>query len=318
MVDQASRAGRGGAGGIVVHVPAFEQAAVMAALAAAFPDRAVTAWPEAPAGAEALVCFRPPPGAFARLPSLRLVHASGAGVDHILAAPDLPPGLPVLRVVDAGPVMAMTRHVVHAALHIAGRHAEYAAAQRAGQWRRLRPEPLPRVAVLGLGAMGAAAARALAGLGFAVTGWSRAPRAIEDVACQAGAAALDGVLDGAGLLVVLLPMTPATRGLIGAREMARLAAGAGLVAAGRGGQVVEADLLAALDQGRVGAAHLDVFGTEPLPPGHPFWSHPRVTLTPHIASPPDAAALARSLAAAFAALEAGAPLAGIADRQAGY
>jgi glyoxylate/hydroxypyruvate reductase A len=305
----------------VVHVPAFEQPAVLAALRAAFPARDVVAWDAAPGDAreeaEVLVCFRPPEAAFAKLTRLRLVHSSGAGVDLILRAPGLP-DVPVMRVRDDRPARTMARHVVHAVLHLLGRHDDYAAQQREGTWRRLPPVGELPVGVLGLGDMGIAAARALAGLGLPVTGWSRTPRDIPGIACRAGMAELDAVLEAARILVVLLPLTPETRGLLDARRLALLPRGAALVAAGRGGQVVEADLIAALDSGHLAAAHLDVFEAEPLPTGHPLWAHPRVTITPHIASPPDAEALARSVVAALAALDRGEMPAGAADRSRGY
>jgi len=311
----ADRAG-GITGSIVVHVPGFE-AGLFAALRDVFPDRTITTWNEAPEDAEVLVCFRPPEGVFARLGKLRLVHASGAGVDHILRVPDLP-DIPVMRVRDDGPTRAMARHVAHAVLHIIGRHADYGALQRQAVWRRLPPAEEAPIAILGLGGMGIASARALAALGLPVIGWSRSPRDIPGIDCRAGTEALDDVLAEARILVVLLPLTPETRGLIDARRLAQLPPGAGIVAAGRGGQVVEADLIAALDSGHIAAAHLDVFETEPLPADHPLWSHPKVVVTPHIASPPDARALARSLAAAIAAIERGEIPDGAADRARGY
>jgi glyoxylate/hydroxypyruvate reductase A len=319
MTGDGSGAGRGVAGGIVVAVPGFEQERLLGALRAAFPDREVAPWPEVQdkAGAEVLVCFRPPSGIFAALPGLRLVHASGAGVDSILRAPDLPE-VPVLRVVDPRPARAMARHVVYAVLHLLGHHHDYAAQQRQEAWRRHPPRGEVPVAVLGLGEMGRVAAEALAQLGLKVTGWSRSPRDIPGIACRHGEAALDAVLAGAEIAVVLLPLTPETTGLIDARRMALMPKGAAIVAAGRGGQVVEADLLAALDAGHLSGAHLDVFEKEPLPAGHPLWSHPRVTMTPHIASPPDPQAVARSVRQALAALESGAPLVGVTERARGY
>jgi len=305
---------------IVLAVPGFEAANVATAMRATFPHRPILSWPEHDAEAEVLVAFRPPPGIFVALPSLRLVHASGAGVDHILRAPGLPADLPVCRVIDPAPALAMARHVVHAVLHILGNHARYAEQQREAQWMRLPPRALPasRVAVLGLGSMGQAAAQALAALGLPVTGWSRTQRDLPGIPTAHGMAALDGVLASADVAVVLLPMTAETEGLLDARRLALMPPGAAIVAAGRGNQVVEADLLAALDAGHLSAAHCDVFATEPLPASSPLWRHPRITITPHIASPPDSAALARSVAAALAALDAGETPPGLADRARGY
>lgn len=303
---------------IALAVPAFEIEVLSAALRAEMPARRVLVWPESDAASEALVTYRPPPGIFAALPRLRIAHASGAGVDHILRAPDLPPDLPVCRVVDAGPALAMARHVAHAVLRFLGQHEAYAASQRDGAWKRLRPLARSRVTILGMGEMGQAAARALLALGLPVTGWSRTAREVPGIACRHGLAALPGVLAAADVLVVLLPMTPETAGLIDAARLAILPRGAAVVAAGRGGQVVEADLVAALDAGHLAWAFLDVFSTEPLPAESPLWRHPRLTITPHVASPPDPAATARSLAAALDALDRGEAPRGLADRARGY
>ncbi len=305
---------------IVLAVPGFEAANVAAAMRAAFPHRPILSWPEHDGDAEALVAFRPPPGIFAALTKLRLVHASGAGVDHILRAPGLPADVPVCRVIDPAPALAMARHVVHAVLHILGNHTRYAEQQRDAQWKRLPPRALPasRVAVLGMGSMGQAAARALAALGLPVTGWSRTPRDLQGIPAAHGLDALDGVLAAADVAVVLLPMTAETDRLLDARRLALMPPGAAIVAAGRGNQVVEADLVSALDAGHLSAAHCDVFAQEPLPADSPLWHHPRITITPHIASPPDAAALARSVAAALAALDRAETPPGLADRARGY
>jgi phosphoglycerate dehydrogenase-like enzyme len=305
---------------IVVAVPGFEQAPLGNAIRAAFPDRRILDWPDHDAEAEALVVFRPPPGIFTALPNLRLVHASGAGVNDIFAAPDLPAGIPVCRVIDDSPALGMARHVTHAVLRILGHHDAYLASQREGQWKRLRPRAISasRVGILGMGSMGQAAARALATLGLPVHGWSRGPKQVPGIEVAHGMAALPGVLARSDVLVVLLPLTPETTGLLDAARLAMLPQGAAVVAAGRGGQVVEADLVASLDSGHLSCAHSDVFVREPLPAESPLWRHPRLTITPHIASPPDSEATARSLVAALAALDRGEPPPGLADRARGY
>lgn len=305
---------------IVLAVGGFEQQPLGEALRAQFPARQVLDWPAHDPAAEALVAYRPPAGIFTALPRLRLVHASGAGVDHILRAPDLPAGLPVCRTIDDAPALGMARHVTHAVLRILGQHTAYDAAQREGAWRRLPPRPLAasRVLILGMGSMGQATARALLALGLPVRGWGRNPRTVPGVPVTHGLAALPAALAGADVLVVLLPLTPETDGLIDAARIALLPRGAAIVAAGRGGQVEEAALCAALDSGQLIAAHCDVFVQEPLPADSPLWQQPGLMLTPHIASPPDPAATARSLAAALAALDRGEAPGGLADRARGY
>jgi glyoxylate/hydroxypyruvate reductase A len=168
-----------------------------------------------------------------------------------------------------------------------------------------------RVGVMGLGVMGMRAAAMLRALGFPVSGWSRGRKSVPGMACHAGAAELGGFLAGTDLLVSLLPATEATRGILAAPLLAQLPRGAMLVNAGRGMHQRIADILAALDSGQLAAAVLDVFETEPLPPEHPAWTHPRLTVTPHLASTPSRAERARFVAAQIAAIgrgEAPAPL----------
>src|SRR5581483_2174288 len=160
----------------------------------------------------------------------------------------------------------------------------YLAQQRAGIWRPLpvHPPSACRVGLLGLGQLGMAAAMTVRGLGFPVAGWSRLAKAIDGIACHCGTDGLASLLAVSDILVCLLPLTAETRGILNADNFAQLRRGAGLVNAGRGGHLVEADLLDALASGQIGAAVLDVTETEPLDAGHPFWRHERILLTPHV------------------------------------
>lgn len=221
-----------------------------------------------------------------RYPNLKLIVSMGAGVDHLLRPPGPPPGIPVARLVDTRLTQGMTEWVLLNVLRFHRQDPEYRALQAARVWEEL-PAPdtaARRIGILGLGELGGAAARALLALGFPVLGWSRRPRAMDGVECYHGAEGLSAMLPRTDILVCLLPLTPETRGILNARTLGLLPRGAFLLNAARGGHVVQPDLLAALDSGQVAGAALDVFEPEPLPPDHPFWTHPRVILTPHAAS----------------------------------
>ncbi|EDM78032.1 probable phosphoglycerate dehydrogenase [Plesiocystis pacifica SIR-1] len=272
--------------------------------------------------------WRPPPGLWARLPKLELAFALGAGVDGILSglggAASLPASVPLIRLHDAGMAAQMVDYHVYAALHFQRDFDDYARDQGAERWRPrdVRGGRL-RVGVLGLGAMGLAVARALAGLGFPVAGWTRRGRGgVDDgVERYAGLEGLDELLARTDLLMALLPHTPETAGLLDAARLARLPEGAAIVNAGRGSLIDEAALLAAIDGGRLRGAFLDVSAVEPLPEGHPFWAHPRIRVTPHVAAQTLIGPAIEQVAAGLEALEAGRSLAslpGLVDRSVGY
>jgi glyoxylate/hydroxypyruvate reductase A len=221
-----------------------------------------------------------------RYPNLRLIVSMGAGVDHLMRPPGPPPGIPVARLVDERLTQGMTEWVLLNVLRFHRQDAEYRAQQAARIWDEL-PAPdtaLRRIGILGLGALGGDAARRLLALGFPVMGWSRRPKDFPGVETFHGEDGLAAMLSRSDILICLLPLTPDTRGVLNARTLGLLPRGAFLLNAARGGHVVQDDLLAALDEGQVAAAALDVFEPEPLPADHPFWSHPQVVLTPHAAS----------------------------------
>jgi glyoxylate/hydroxypyruvate reductase A len=292
-----------------------------AALAREAPEVEVRIWPETgdAAAIEAALVWLPPPGLLASLPSLRAVFSLGAGVERMLADPTLP-GVPLCRMVDPSMTTSMAEVAL---LHVLRYHRDldtYERQQRAGVWRLVLPRPAraTTVCVLGLGELGAAAATLLTRHGFTVRGWSRAARAIDGVTGHAGADGLAAALDGADIVVCLLPLTAETRGLIDAAFLARLKPGGRLVNLARGGHVVEPDLLDALATGQVAHATLDVTAVEPLPPEHPFWRHPRVTLTPHAASYSLPETGAPVVADNLRRLRSGRPLRHVVDRARGY
>lgn len=301
-------------------VGADEASSWRAALAAALPGERLVESKDAADDIEVAIVANPRPGALAGLPRLRLIQSLWAGVDRLLADPTLPAGVPIVRMVDPAMSAAMAETAQWAVLALHRGFFRYARLQREGRWaphgQRRADEQV--VAVLGLGQMGRGTALRLAAQGYRVRGWSTRPTAIEGIETHAGAAALDTLLAQADIVLNLLPLTPATRGLFDAARFARMKPGASLVNLARGAHVVEADLLAALDAGRLRHAVLDVFQTEPLPAGHAFWSHPRVTVLPHAAAQTDPRSAARVVAANLRAWRAGRPLANLVDRQRGY
>jgi glyoxylate/hydroxypyruvate reductase A len=240
-----------------------------------------------------------------------------AGVEKIVGNPTL--RLPLVRMVDHGLTQGMVEYVSgHVLRHHLGMDAHIL--RQDGVWRPDAP-PLARdrrVSVLGLGALGAACAQMLVALGFPVTGWSRRPREIAGLRCLSGEDGLHRTLAEADILVLLLPLTPETENLLDAVRLALLPRGAVIVNPGRGPLIDDDALLAALDSGALGHATLDVFRVEPLPPAHPFWTHPRVTVTPHIASETRPDSAAEVIAENIRRGEAGEAFLYLVDPEAGY
>jgi glyoxylate/hydroxypyruvate reductase A len=226
------------------------------------------------------------PGDLRGFPNLKAIQSTWAGVNHLLTDANLPADRPLARMVDQGLTVSMTEFVVLHALDSAREGPRLRAAQRARQWLDLDPVP-PRsitIAILGLGALGTDAGARLAALGFDVRGWSRSRKEIAGIQSFAGRDGLRECLAGVRILICLLPLTDDTRGILSTATFAPLARGAVLIHAARGAHLVEADVLNALDSGHLSRAILDVFAIEPLPADHPFWRHPRVTVTPHVAA----------------------------------
>ncbi|SMF07477.1 glyoxylate/hydroxypyruvate reductase A [Tistlia consotensis] len=291
------------------------------------PDLQVEVWPSgaaAPGGdlsaIDYALVWKPPTGVLKRLPNLKAIFSLGAGIDHIFRDPELPAGVPVVRMVERGLTAGMTEYVVMQVLFHHRRMFDYRAQQRAGVWEELPPVAAwdRRVGILGLGQLGSDAAAKLAGLRLDVAGWSRSPKEIPGVASYSGAAGLDAFLARTEILVNLLPLTDETRGILDAETFAKLPAGASLINVGRGEHLVEADLLAALESGQIDSATLDVFAREPLPGDSPFWRHERVVVTPHVASMtlPDTAA--EAVVENIRRIERGEPPLNAVDRGRGY
>jgi len=270
----------------------------------------------------AAVVANPAPGSLTGWPALRLIQSLWAGVERLLEDPSLPADIPIARMVDPAMNRAMAETALWATLSLQRRFFDYARQQRRGQWLQWpqRRAAEVRVLVLGQGEMGRSATAALHRQGFTVTGWSRAaPREAGDgVHRLAGSEALPLALADCEVLINLLPLTAHTRGLLDARLFAALPAGAAVVNLARGAHLNEADLLEALESGHLRHAVLDVFGEEPLPAGHAFWSHDKVTVLPHAAALTDPRTAAEVVAKNLRALRDGAPLLHRVDRQRGY
>jgi glyoxylate/hydroxypyruvate reductase A len=273
------------------------------------------------ASVDVALVANPPPGSLRGLSGLRLIQSLWAGVDRLLADASLPPDVPLARMVDPSMSAAMAETALWAVLSLHRGFFVYAQQQRAAEWSVLpqRCADELQVTVLGLGQLGGAVASRLAAQGYRVHGWRRGAGApLGEVAVVEGQAALAPLLATSDIVVNLLPLTNDTRGLFDARCFAAMKRGSALVNLARGAQVVEADLLAALDAGQLSHAVLDVFASEPLPASHPFWRHPRVTVLPHAAALTDPRSAAMAAAANVRALRAGQPLAHVVDRARGY
>ncbi len=272
----------------------------MDALSAEMPDLeiAVGRVEDRPERVEFMLSWAPRAEEVARYPNLRFICSGGAGVDGILRVPNLPPDLPIVRLVDKILTQRMTHYVVHAVLHHYRQTPHHQAAQAKSEWNPIDPRTVEgsRIGILGLGALGGDAAEKLLALEFSVAGWSRRPKTMPGVTNHHGPNGLGALLAGSDILVCLLPMTADTKGMIDAKLLGQLPRGAYLINPARGGLIDDDAVLAALDSGQLSGAALDVFNEEPLPPDHPYWSHPNVAVTPHMASRTHAASAIPQLA----------------------
>ncbi|MDI3446187.1 glyoxylate/hydroxypyruvate reductase GhrA [Serratia marcescens] len=311
---------------IIYYHPLFNAQEWLTGIKQRLPQAEIREWQrgdERPA--DYALVWRPPHEMLANRRDLKAVFALGAGVDAILDQErkhpgTLPAGVPLLRLEDTGMAQQMQEYALSYVLRYFRRFDEYQALQQRQEWQPLDPHSLDdfTIGILGAGVLGQSVARKLTEFGFSVRCWSRSAKQINGVQSFAGDAQRAAFLDGVKLLINLLPNTPETIGILNRELFAQLSAGAYLINIARGAHLVEADLLAALEQGQLAAATLDVFAREPLPQDHPFWRHPRVTITPHIAAITLPQQAMDQIAANIRALEAGHAPAGVVDRQRGY
>ena len=268
----------------------------------------------------AALVWDPPPGLLLALPHLKLIQSLGMGVDHIFKHSDLPAGVPVARIVDPDLIARMSEYCVHSVLHY---HREADRYDRDQAERRWNPIPYPaastrRVGVMGVGEIGADTARKLKLLDFNVAGWSRSPKDIPGVVGFHGAEGFGEFMARSEIIVCLLPLTAETEGILDARAFELMPRRGVIINAARGGHVVDEDLIAALDSGKLGFAKLDVFREEPLPKDHPFWAHPKIRITPHNAGITNPVTAAAQVAENYRRVQRGEAPNNIVDPERGY
>ncbi|MCZ4060798.1 glyoxylate/hydroxypyruvate reductase A [Pantoea sp. LMR881] len=285
------------------------------------PDIQLHLWPEKGEAeqVEMLIAWQPPENIMATFPRLKVLFSVGAGADQFDFSA-LPADLLVVRMIEPGLTQGMVEYITFSVIGLHRDMPRYFQQQREQQWlaHPVKPAAQRRVGVMGLGELGLASLKQLVAMGFDCAGWSRTPRDIENVRCWHGDDQLVEFLAHSEILVCLLPLTAATKGLLNGELFRQLPYGAALVQAGRGPQLNQNDLLAALASGQLSAAVIDVTDPEPLPAGHPFWNHPAIWLTPHVASQTQNGSAIAALLDNLRRYQRGEPMIGIIDRSRGY
>ena len=288
-------------------------------LQSALPQARVSVWQPGASQADLAVVWAPPQQFIDEQPGLQALFNTGAGVDALLRL-QLPPGLKVVRLDDAGMSVQMAEYVCHAVIRHFREFDGYDADTQAGTWSFRKPRDRADfpVGVMGLGVLGERVARALRVFEFTVNGYSRSPRQIEGVRCFAGGQQLSAFLQSSRILVNLMPLTPETENILNRQTLSQLQPGAYLINVARGRHLVDEDLLALLDSGHLSGAMLDVFRTEPLPAEHPFWQHPKITVTPHTSARTLRDESIAQIAGKIQALQQGQAIRGVVDPVRGY
>lgn len=307
---------------ILLAVTGFDPIVWRDALAALAPQRSVVSDGETfdRADVDYAIVWKQRPGALDNLPNLKAIFSIGAGVDHIFGAEQLP-DVPIARAVAPDLTARMSEYVVWQVLDHHRLGPLYRRQQLAKIWHEDVRQPAASdvtVGIMGLGVLGRDAARKLQALGFSVRGWGRTAKRQDGINYYSGVAQLDAFFSGCQMVVCLLPLTADTRGILNASLFAAMDNNTVLINAGRGGLQVERDIVAALDSGKLGAASLDVFETEPLPADSALWHHPKVTITPHAAASSMPHALVPPIIEQMNAFERGEPLVNLVDKNAGY
>ena len=286
---------------------------------AALPEAHVSVWAPGAPQADMAIAWAPPQAFIDAQPGLKALFNIGAGVDALLKL-RLPPGLKVVRLDDAGMSVQMAEYVCHAVIRHFREFAAYEADARTAQWTFRKPRSRAdfAVGVMGLGVLGERVAQALRVFEFPVNGFSRSPKNIEGVRSFAGREQLGDFLRASRVLVNLMPLTPETENLLNRETLSQLQPGGYLINVARGRHLVEEDLLALIDSGHLAGATLDVFRTEPLPPEHPFWRHPKITVTPHSSARTLRDQSIAQIVGKMRALQRGEPVRGVVDAQRGY
>lgn len=291
-------------------------------LKASIPNLDVYIFPEVanPEKIEAIITWKPPLGIMEKFPNLKVIISLGAGVEEIVRDPNLPQNVPIVRIVEPCVTSRMTEYILLAVLRFHRQAFVYQRLQKARDWKPLSlPETSScHIGILGLGVLGSDAAGKLNNLGFPIRGWSRTPKKIDGIECFYGREQLELCLNKCQVLVCLLPLTSETKGILNHETFSALPKGGYLINVARGQHLVEEDLLEALDSGQLSGACLDVFSQEPLPESHPFWSHPQITITPHVATQTDSEYWTQPVVDAIRCLRANLPLKNVVNSQQGY
>ena len=286
---------------------------------AALPEATVSVWAPGAPQADMAIVWAPPQAFIDEQPGLKALFNIGAGVDALLKL-RLPSALQVVRLDDAGMSVQMAEYVCHAVIRHFREFDVYDEDAQTGRWSFRKPRSRAdfAVGVMGLGVLGERVAHALQVFEFPVNGFSRSPKSIEGVRCFAGAAQLGDFLRASRVLVNLMPLTPETENLLNRETLSQLQAGGYVVNVARGRHLVDDDLIALIDSGHLAGATLDVFRTEPLPPEHPFWRHPKITVTPHTSARTLREQSIAQIVGKMQALQRGEPVRGVVDPQRGY
>ncbi len=289
-------------------------------LFAADSELPIQVWPELqdPDSVRLAVTWAHPPGVLRRCPNLEVVASLGAGIDHLVADPDLPKQVSVTRVVCDHLGSEMEQYLVATVFNQNQSRDAYGRDKSVARWSpQARPQD-PRIGILGLGELGMRVANSFAHFGLNTSGWSRSPKTMPSISCYHGEAGLATMLRQLDYLINLLPLTPKTENILAMPLFRQLKPGCFLINVARGRHLVEQDLLEALDQGMLSGACLDVFRDEPLPTTHPFWKDPRIAITPHVAARTSPDSAARQVAANYRRLERGEELLYLVDANRGY
>ena len=294
----------------------------LAAIASALSDAKVWLWTPEEAGRQAdyAIVWQPPAELFASQKGLKAVFNIGAGVDGLMALPNLPGNVPIVRLNDAGMASQMAEYVSHALIRHVREFDVYSEQMKERRWKARRPAnrmDFP-VGVMGLGFIGARVAESAASFGYPTFGWSRSGKSLPNITVFAGQDGLEPFLRAVRILICVLPLTAETQGILNAATLSKLKPDGYLINVARGRHLVEEDLLALLADGRLAGAALDVVGSEPLPADHPFWTHPKITLTPHISALTLREESVAQIAGKIRMLECGQTVEGVVDIRRGY
>jgi glyoxylate/hydroxypyruvate reductase A len=291
-------------------------------LRAALPEASIKLWEPGDEPADYAVVWAPPQQFFNEQAELKGVFNIGAGVDALMKL-NLPDGVPIVRLDDAGMSVQMAEYVCHAVIRHFREFDAYEADVANGKWSYRKPRARSDfpIGVMGLGVLGERVALALKPFDFPVLGWSRSEKRLDGVQCFSGAKGFEDFLAGARILICLLPLTPDTENILNHKNLSKLLVGGYVINVARGGHVVDDDLIALIDSGHLSGATLDVFRQEPLPPAHPFWKHPKISVTPHTSARTLRAESIAQITTKIQALHAGAAIAsiaGVVDPNKGY